>query len=364
MATVQRYINTASAGGNGTTNGTAGATAAYASLSSWEANTGAANLATDDHIVDCCGTAADTTGVTLDFAVNITSGSITIRGNRGDAAGFYDGNALISTSHYRLAVGNVQICLTWAETNITIDGIQLEHGRSAASNFASAILPASSSAFTVRNNRVRNTSSTYYGIGTSAVLSGSETRNIENNLVVGFNEHGINCRTGQFHGPTWNVLHNTVYGDGSSDGIYLHSVAGASSLVTNVKGNAIANSGARADINTSTNAAGTTNFADNATEQFDLGTTGEIDIGLPADAWTSPGTAQSSDFSVKNTSSALYQVVNPTLLTEDITEYTRDGTNHDAGCFELVVAAGTTGPLVGFGRLGNGGSLVGGRLVQ
>ena len=37
MAEVVRYVNTASAGGDGTTNNEAGATAAYASLNAWEA---------------------------------------------------------------------------------------------------------------------------------------------------------------------------------------------------------------------------------------------------------------------------------------------------------------------------------------
>jgi hypothetical protein len=46
MATVQRYCNTASSGGDGTTNNTSGATAAFVSQFSAESNMGGS--ATDD----------------------------------------------------------------------------------------------------------------------------------------------------------------------------------------------------------------------------------------------------------------------------------------------------------------------------
>ena len=148
----QHYVNTASSGGDGTTNNTSGATAAYASLSSWESNVGAANSATENYVVDCCGTAADTTAVTVNFVNDITSGSIKIQGNRSDAAGFYDGTAVISTSHYRLNAGDN--ALTCSENNITVDGIQViptganfRHGIGLVNGF-----------ITVKNCRVHTTS--------------------------------------------------------------------------------------------------------------------------------------------------------------------------------------------------------------
>ena len=65
MAVITRYVNTASAGGDGTTNAESGATAAYASLNAWEAAE-ATDLVTagDSHIVYCStgsGPAPDTT---------------------------------------------------------------------------------------------------------------------------------------------------------------------------------------------------------------------------------------------------------------------------------------------------------------
>ena len=68
MATLrQRFVNTASVGGDGTTNATSGANAAYASLSAAEAGE-QGNLVTADEylVINCSGTAADTTAVFWD----------------------------------------------------------------------------------------------------------------------------------------------------------------------------------------------------------------------------------------------------------------------------------------------------------
>lgn len=328
MATVQRYVNTASSGGDGTTNNTSGGTAAYASLSSWEANSGGS--ATDDYIVDCCGTAADATAVTVDFAVAFTTGSVTIRGNASDPAGKYNGTATISTSHYRLS-SVAATCLVLTENNTTVDGIQAEAQGGA---FRAAIHFASIAGnCTIRNNRVRASGACDSGIGTGGTATGSNgTWLIENNLVVGFTLVGIETKYDNFRTPTVTVRQNTVYGDGSSIGIQaIDGVSGAASFT--IKGNAIGNTGASNALSV-TLVGGSATYDDNATEDAQ-GTTGEIAIGTLANAWTSPGTTQAADFTVKDASSSLYSAVNPTLVTLDITGFTRDGTNHDVGCFEF-----------------------------
>ena len=336
MATVQRYVNTASSGGDGTTNGTSGSTAAYASLSAWEAAEGAVATATDDHIVDCCGTAADTTAVTIDFAT--TPASILIRGNRSDSAGFYDGTAIISTSHYRLTHGAGTSGITIVEPNVTIDGIQIESSGGVFRGAIRTIPPSTAGSHCrVRKCRLRAAAATDFGIGSDGVYGATCTYTFENNLIVGFTLSGINAQTITHGNSIFNIYHNTIWGDTSSDGIQLVQADGLGTPVYNVKGNALANSGSQADIDAAAmleNGA-TVTYADNATEQFDLGTTNEIDLGATTDAWTNPGTDQSDEFTVKNTSSALYNAVNPTLVTTDITDFTRDGTNHDVGCFEF-----------------------------
>ena len=97
MAVVTRYVNTAStAGGDGTTNGTAGATRAYATLTEWESSEQTDLVtATDTHIVNCTGTAADTSKFSLTGWTTDATYFITINGE--------NTTGKISTSHYRLS---------------------------------------------------------------------------------------------------------------------------------------------------------------------------------------------------------------------------------------------------------------------
>jgi len=335
MATVQRYVNTAStAGGDGTTNATAGATRAYASLSEWEAAAGGS--ATDNYIVDCCGTAADTTAVTIDFATNITTGSVTIRGNTSDAAGKYNGTATISTAHYRLVPAS-GTPIVIGEKNVTIDGIQIEAAGGAFFDGIN-VANAAASSFTIKNNRIRAASATDNGIGCGGSYVGANgTDVIENNLIVGFNLNGIQYLTESFFTPNLTIRQNTIYMDGSGIGIKIAEHANGAGTYT-VKGNAIANTGASNAFDI-VMASGTVTYADNAAEDAQ-GTTDEILLSNISATWTNPGSAQGNDFTVKDTSSVLYNAVNPTLVTTDITVFTRDGANHDVGAFEYQAPAG------------------------
>lgn len=98
-----RYVNTASsAGGNGTTNGTAGATRAYASMAEWEAARQA--VLADSEEVQCCGTAADTTSCTVAGWTTTASFYISIVGNPTDTNGAHAGTW--STSKYRMEIAS------------------------------------------------------------------------------------------------------------------------------------------------------------------------------------------------------------------------------------------------------------------
>jgi hypothetical protein len=240
MATVQRYVNTASsAGGDGTTNGTAGSTRAYASLSEWEANAGGS--ATDDYVVDCCGTAADTTPVNIDFATDLTTGTVTVRGNRSDSAGFYTGNAVISTAHYRLT-NSSGATMTFSEKNITLDGFQIEvaTGRHSGKPFQSVRRADSI-------HHQEHATSRHLAPRIAALASGGSAliddvaHTIENNLIVGFNLSGIEIIPGGFRTPTYTIRHNTIYGDGSAVAITITENASSAGTYT-IKGNACANS--------------------------------------------------------------------------------------------------------------------------
>lgn len=118
MATVTRYVNTASsAGGDGTTNGTAGATRAYATFLEWEAAEDT-DLVTDGdvHIVNLDGAGgADSTASLTRISDWITGASndITIQQNP-------SGTAYIRQSSH--ADGPMQL----AEDYITLDGFTCE----------------------------------------------------------------------------------------------------------------------------------------------------------------------------------------------------------------------------------------------
>ncbi len=343
MATVQRYVNTAStAGGDGTTNATSGTTRAYASLSEWEANAG--GVATDDYIVDCCG-GADTTVVTVDFATAMTSGTITIRGNRSDAAGFYTGDALISGAHYRLspALGSGFFAIVLAEVNVTLDGIQVNASRATSNNAAFAVQVTnntSTSTMVVQNCRIRNDGGIGNGLGSSS--SSASNRTYQNNLIVGFPTKSLDARSALHFNPTINIYHNTLYGDGVTAGniginAALQSSGTGTTAAINIVGNVSCNHLGN-EIATS-GTVGTLTSTDNVTDDL----TGQISQAVDIDTFTSPGLTTSSDFTVLDTGSRVYQAVNPTLITTDIVDYTRDGDNHDAGAFELVEESGGGG---------------------
>ncbi len=119
-ATVERFVNTAStAGGDGTTNATAGANRAYTSLSEWEAAE-QTDLVTDTdvHLVHCEGTVADTAQLTISGWTTGSSNDITIQV---DSDKRHDGK--YDTSAYRLEVNDGQHLI--GEDYVTFSGVQI-----------------------------------------------------------------------------------------------------------------------------------------------------------------------------------------------------------------------------------------------
>lgn len=90
MAEIVRYVNTASTGGNGTTNDESGANAAYASLSAWEAaeqtDLDAAGNWMHVYCTTGSGTAADTTALLLATWTTSANSYILIEAASGDEA--------------------------------------------------------------------------------------------------------------------------------------------------------------------------------------------------------------------------------------------------------------------------------------
>lgn len=124
MAEILRYVNTASTGGDGTTNNESGGTAAFASLSAWEAATQTDLVSAGDSARVLCGTgsgtAADTGPVTVAGWTTSATSTITIEANTGDEA-----TSVWSTSKYRIS-GNGNALLDWDNNYITTRRIQIE----------------------------------------------------------------------------------------------------------------------------------------------------------------------------------------------------------------------------------------------
>jgi hypothetical protein len=342
MATVTYFVNTGStAGGDGSTNGTAGATRAFASLSEWEAN--ATGFTTSDDLdVKCCaedtGSGNQQDGTATTISLGTVPLSVTIRANPDVATGKYNGSALISTSHYRLVGGaGASALMLSTVTNYTIDGLQVE---TSGGSFRAAIgvnAPSASKTFTFRNNRVRAAATTRTGIGMpgSAVGHDSQTFNIVNNLIVGF-DNGIELLSQNFRSPTFNIYHNTIYGDGSASLILLNFSNGSG--VANIKNNCGWNSGASAELSVSGTAGFTANYDTNAFQDGN-GTTNEITLASTAATWTSAGTGQSADFTPVTGSPLLAAGVTGLSITTDINGTTRDATP-DIGAIEVAAGGG------------------------
>ena len=128
-ATITRYVNPGSTGGNGTTSALSGANAAYASLSAWEAAE-QQDLVTGNNIalVNCAGTTADTTVTTI---VGWTTGATNYIEIIGDNT-----TGKWSTSNYRLSAG-FGILIDIQEENVRIDKLQLD--QTSTSQFDGAI---------------------------------------------------------------------------------------------------------------------------------------------------------------------------------------------------------------------------------
>ncbi len=202
-ATVTRFVNTSSSGGDGTTNNESGATAAYASLSAWEAAEQTNLVADGDvHVVNCdSGSSdnADTISTTIDGWTTGASNNITINGEDLTSTAF-------STGKYRMDCNDG--CLTINENYVTVNQIQFKVTRD-VSNFPQ-------------------------GVGTNSMASGGSDV-IINRCVVLVNLAGGNARRGIKGGDsdTTMTIKNTVIYASQDASIRLVFVEGATVNVYN-----------------------------------------------------------------------------------------------------------------------------------
>lgn len=310
-ATVTRYVNTGSSGGDGTTSALSGATAAYASLSAWESAEDGVDHSGDDMVVNCAGTAADTTQVIID--ASWTADSITINGD--NDTGEWD------TSKYRLDVENTAFAaLDILEQYVTINDLQ------------------------VSNSYTGETTS--YSCIRALTVSGAGEININNTIMLAVKVHAFQLQ-GNMDGNV--ILTNCILikdgTDTSGEGTG-QSVAGfdvfaifrnCTAYGFNVgfaRGNGnspVATNCIATDCTDNYAAITTTYCASSAASEL----SGTGDITTACTAANNFTDASSGDFSVKDTDADIYNAgTTISGVTTDITGTTRS--TSDIGAFELI----------------------------
>lgn len=185
-----RYVNTASSGGDGTTNNTSGGTAAYASLSAGLTDIAAdfPDFVSSDVQVDvlCTGTTADSTAVTLPTITTDATRFLRIKAQAADKASL----AGWSTSKYRLSYDAATTITVTAQSNIAFirfEDLQIENTRT-LNNTNKIFHLASTIAcrVVIANCRLRKPSgfSTTGHIGIDFVQNGTGTNFIVVNTLI------------------------------------------------------------------------------------------------------------------------------------------------------------------------------------
>ena len=316
MAEIVRYVNTASAGGDGTTNNESGGTAAYASMSAAEAGENGALSGDWLHIYydTGSGTAADTTGHTWNgFTFGSAADYVLNEANTGQGAKL-DGQDL---NLYRLAVSGAT-AITLRDDNIRFKGIQfISDG-----NYIFDIWGIGAS------SDLRYSECRFTGAATSIALTtgDGDVNMIVENCIFDDWSQGLYMSAGEFK-----INNNIFYDNGT--GIYL----GASVGTTTIKNNALFNntddindsSSATIDYNASVDNDGTNNVAESSSDTH----------------WTDDfEDAANGDFRVKSTSNLVGAGVGPgtdsDIPTIDMGGDTRSGATCDVGADEYVAAGG------------------------
>lgn len=218
-ATIERYVNTAStAGGNGTTNATSGASRAYASCAEWTAAE-ATNLDAVDNIhkVHFEGSAADTAECVL---IGWTTSATDYIWMVVDPGVRHQG--VWSTSHYRLEVTTdvSTMSLITGANHVRIEGLQIGGSGTDSDNIILRLVQEANIDVRISHTIIRTTRSGMFqfGIFLSLDPTGGNVR-IWNSVIYGFSTTGsIGVLT--YDGSTGLDLYNVTIA-GNTTGINL-----------------------------------------------------------------------------------------------------------------------------------------------
>lgn len=319
-ATITREVNTGSAGGNGTTTALSGPNAAYASLSAW--NAAEAQDLTDNGgdvmVVNCAGTAADTTGVTLSGWTTGSTNYIEIVGN--------NTTGILDTSKYRMEVSTVIYCLR--VVNAGSDFVRVRNMQFKNTNADGDCVEFDRAQAATYDHRVSNC--ILYG-GVYGLYLGRTTVKAWNNVIYGMSTVGIWCLSG-YAAPTAELYNNTI----------INSVRGI-----NAQSGTVTSKNNYAGGNTTGDYLGTFTSSSTHASSDATGNTGlqNIAVSTSAGAYFTNVTGGSENLHI-NTSSALIDVGTSDpgsgLFSDDLDGVARTG-SWDIGADEFVAAGGGGG---------------------
>lgn len=346
MAEIVRYINTASsAGGDGTTNATAGANRAYASMAAW--NTAEANdlvAAGNTHKVHCEGTAADTNCTISGWTTGVANYITVVV----DQAVRHDGK--YNTGKYRIEATDVGAALDIFPDYTRVEGIQIK--LTATSGGRRGIL--------ARGNFCQVSNSLFW-----AVLSGAAT------TAQGVEGFGSDIKVWNCIAWDWvnaaTVCRGLFQDGGGTAYFYNNTAHNCRTGIGDGFGTTVAKNNCVQDCTLacyagSFGAASTNNCSDDATQPGSNGQNGEVTF---VDEANDDFHLASGDTVAKDNGTDLSADAN-LAFSDDCDGNTRTGT-WDIGADELVATGaftgttsltfGTTGALTGTGALAGTTSL-------
>lgn len=350
MADVERYVDTASAGGDGTTENHSGATAAYASLASWESSEQADLVtATQTHRVRCAGSTADAGSVTINGWTESSTYFLTIEANRtaADSDGFYSGPDLISNSHYRLEYSTFA-GIYCNESYTVIDGLQVRNTGNTDEVHGIIGIGTSVRIYRCRVLSDQTTASNQVGIGSDIANRGNIDVEIDSNIIVNFNI-GVHEQIANASGNRY-IRNNTVYLSSATGINFVANVANVKFTAENNIVFGTVTAGGDYSLSGSGSGSATVTTDTNAFEDSE-GTTNEVSLsGITAsEIWTSPGTGIGADFSLLNGSVCTNAGIS-TGETTDVYDVTRTSP-YDIGAVDNAFIGGGPSmlPLLGVG---------------